>query len=141
MDALAHAIRLLGGLKEQLEALRPALAEAAQKPYDAWEQDEEGMDPELGAGGICQDVAAELCDAIGQAGIDCYTQHAEIGEQHVWAVAYDEATQEAYLVDIPFCVYESGGGYNWTKLPDVVFEPSDIVIESLDFEDAMAGLE
>jgi len=30
-------------------------------------------------------------------------------------------------VDIPPYTYETGGGYNWKKIPDVTFDASDIV--------------
>ena len=34
---------------EELEALVPLFTATAQQEYDAWEQDEEGVDAELGA--------------------------------------------------------------------------------------------
>jgi hypothetical protein len=37
-----------------------------------------------------------------------------------------------YLIDIPYEVYETGGGYTWKKIPDVEFSKSDIVIRKLD---------
>ena len=38
---------------------------------------------------------------------------------------------EQYIVDIPYGYYERGGGYSWTKIPDVVFQPDFVVIERL----------
>ena len=123
-------------LLSRIEPLRPQLAAAAQAVYDPWDQsDEDSGDPELGFGGLCQDIADALSGVLNDAGIDAYTQHAEIGDQHVWAVAYDPATREAVYVDIPPSVYETGSGYVWSKIPDVVFEPDHIVLEPLDYED------
>ncbi len=110
-----------------LEPLRAKLARAAQEVYDAWQQDEEGVDEELGVGGICQDVAAAHCDVLGAAGFDCYTMDNNgMGEQHVWAIV--QVKEGVYGVDIPPGVYETGGGYTWRKRPDVVFRPDHIEI-------------
>ena len=109
---------------KQLVPLLPQLAQAAQKAYDPWDQDEEGEDVELGSGGICQDIAGEMADVLSGAGIDATTISAQVGEQHVWVVAkFKEGVVE---VDIPPGVYETGGGYTWRKIPDVVFTPRDI---------------
>ena len=53
-----------------------------------------------------------------------------MGGQHVWAIAYND--QEAYEVDISPNVYETGGGYNWKKIPGVVFNQSHIFISKVD---------
>ena len=42
----------LGPLGQQLKALRPAFAKAAQEVVDGWEQDAEGFCEEYGAGGV-----------------------------------------------------------------------------------------
>ena len=34
-------------------------------------------------------------------------------------------------VDIPHGLYETGGGYNWKKIPDVKFEANDIIIDGI----------
>ena len=40
-------------LLAKVNALRPQLAAAAQRVVDAWEQDEDGLDCDLGGGGPC----------------------------------------------------------------------------------------
>jgi len=120
--------------KLELEELRPEFAKAAQKSYNCWHQDEEGMDVELGSGGICQDIASNICGVLVKWRIDCFEQHAETDEQHVWAVAYDEMKEEAYEIDIHPSAYETGGGYDWKKIPDVVFDGDDIFIGRYDYK-------
>jgi hypothetical protein len=111
-----------------VKSLLLKMAAAAQETYDDWDQDEDGMNDELGAGGICQDVADAIGDVLNSAGIDVKVLDGNgIGEQHVWlAVKLKEGVFE---VDIPPGVYETGGGYSWKKIPGVKFKPSDIVIE------------
>jgi hypothetical protein len=107
------------------------MAAAAQRAYDAWEQDEEGMDEELGGGGICQEIAAGIADVLVSSGIDAeIVDSGGMGEQHVWTIAYDN--DEAFDVDIPYHSYETGGGYSWGKMPGVVFDEDSIVISPLD---------
>jgi hypothetical protein len=110
-----------------LDHLKPQLAAAAQKVYDAWNQDPNGDDAELGVGGLCQDVAYGMASVLGDAGIECTTVSAEIGEQHVWVVARTPSG-DVYDVDINPYRYETGGGYAWRKTPDVVFTPDDVEI-------------
>lgn len=113
-------------MRERLGDAEPLFAAAAQRVYAAWEQDEEGFDEEYGGGGICQDIADAIAGVIVDLSFDVEIMDAQVGEQHVWAVALSET--EAWHVDIHPGVYETGGGYNWQKIPDVVFEPSDIII-------------
>jgi hypothetical protein len=115
-----------GFRNEHLEGLRAALAEAAQRVYDAWEQDAEGQDPELGAGGICHLIADAFCAVMSTAEIQAASVSASCGDQHVWAIA--KTSEGVFEIDIPPSVYESGSGYVWRKRPGVRFEPSDIVI-------------
>ncbi len=106
--------------------LRPTLIKLIQQEYNEWEQ---GEDDELGGGGICQNFAQIIADGLNDAGIEATTMSAAVGEQHVFAVA--QASDGVFEVDIPFCIYERGGGYSWEKIPDVVFQPDDIVINQL----------
>jgi hypothetical protein len=116
---------------EQLESLRPEFARAAQKVYDEWQQDAQGYAEGYGAGGICHDIASAFVDVLGRHGIDGTSFNFTIGENHVTAVA--DIVGDAWRVDILPGVYEDGGGYTWRKLPDVVFDPSDILIESMGY--------
>ncbi len=105
-------------------------ASIAQKVYDEWDQsDEEGGDPELGFGGICQDIAEGISGKLNEMGVDATTVSATIGDQHVWVVA--KLNDGVYSIDIPPGVYESGGGYNWQKLPGVQFSKDHIVVDRL----------
>jgi hypothetical protein len=127
-------------LTRRIEAVRPALARAAQNEYDQWDQDEEGLDEVCGAGGICDRIA----DAFGYVlnrlpGVDVMTGGQD-GDDHAYIVAYTDT--EAVSVDIPPGVYETGGGYTWKKRPGVRFSPSDVVIEVLgrrDIDDRYAS--
>lgn len=120
--------------KAKLISLIPLFCKAAQKVYDSWEQDVDGNDLELGSGGICQDIADQFTTVLSSNGINCGIASAEIGEQHVWTVAWehDEKINDeynAYSIDIYPSTYETGGGYNWKKIPGVIFDQNDIIIE------------
>jgi len=122
-------------LLKQLKNLKPEFAKAAQRVYEQWEQDEDGVDPELGAGGICQDVADAMADVVLEYGVGDVeiVDNNGVGEQHVWIVVYNE-TGEAYHVDIPPSVYEIGSGYKWRKNIDVEIKAEDVSIwEAEDF--------
>lgn len=122
------------GLEEKLNLLKNQFVIGAQKSYDEWQQDDEGYDEMLGHGGICQEIADEICDVCNRNDIDCITQDAQVGEQHVWAVAYDDNKKEAFEIDISPYVYESGSGYNWKKIPNVKFDVNDIHISEVDYD-------
>jgi len=121
------------GLQDGLEALRPALAEAAQKIVDAWEQDEEGLDLELGAGGVCDQVAQAMIDVIYEhlEGVEA-TCGAPEGEDHEWVVVTDG--KEAFVVDIHPTVYETGAGYSWQKILGAEIRADDVAIDALDMD-------
>lgn len=123
----------MGNLKSKIEALRPALADAAQQVVDSWEQDEYGMDEMLGSGGVCDQVAMSLIDII-QSNLDVDAVcGAPEGEDHEWVVVSDG--QEACVVDIPPGVYEIGGGYSWTKIEGAEVGPGDVLVEEIPRED------
>ena len=91
---------------KQLNALVPELIRVSQAVYDSWAQDDDGMDVELGAGGICQDIASEICGVLSSNGFDCTTFSQPIGDQHVYTVV--KLKDGVYEVDIPPGVYETG---------------------------------
>jgi len=103
-----------------LKQLRPEMVQVAQHAYDAW--DEEERDTYAG-GGICHIIADAILDVLYQHNITATTQSSS-HEQHVYVVAQVE--EGVYMVDIHHSIYERGGGFSWTKVPDVVFEPDDI---------------
>lgn len=112
-----------------LNDLKSDIAIAAQKVYDDWEQNEEGYCDELGYGGICQDIADAICNVLINNNIECTPVPEEIGEQHVYTVA--KLDDGIYVVDISPYTYETGGGYCWKKIPDVIFDENDIIINKL----------
>lgn len=117
-------------LRTQLMSLRPQFALAAQKVYNEWNVvPGQEIDDDLGGGGICQDIA----DAIAQT-VDSNIPNVEthivdsqgVGEQHVWVCVCNE--ESCFDIDISPYIYERGGGYSWTKIPGVVFDPNMISI-------------
>ncbi len=106
----------------------PALLAAAQGVYDAWEQDENGEDPELGTGGICDRIAEALGGVLAEHGY-ATAEGTPQGDEHANVVA--SADGISWLVDIPAHLYERGAGYNWRKLPGVKFRPENLSIEKL----------
>ena len=114
----------------ELKALAPALAEAARRVHGEWEQDADGMDVELGAGGICQDVASAMAGVLGEGGFEQVLQvHAGCGENHVFLVALLE--DGVYEVDIPPSVYETGSGYVWRKREDARFDADCVAVSRI----------
>lgn len=118
----------------QLRGSAHELAAAAKRVYDGWDQ-VDGMDEELGAGGICQDVAGAMAEVLSAKGFDVITVHASVGENHVYLVTLTE--DGVFSVDIPPSVYEIGSGYVWEKRSDARFEPD--VVEFMRLEDVMTA--
>lgn len=109
-----------------VEQLAPAFATAAQGIYDAWSQDKDGMDEELGAGGICDQIADAMVAAISEhlggqvratTGLCNDVQHVNV------IIALREGVFE---IDIPYSVYERGAAFRWQKIPGVVFTGDDV---------------
>jgi hypothetical protein len=100
-----------------------------QDVYSNWKQDENGIDVMLGSGGICQDIAEKICSVLIENDIECTTVSQEIDEQHVYTVA--KMDDGVYIIDVSPYTYETGGGYNWKKIPNVIFEESDIIIKRI----------
>jgi|19_taG_2_1085344.scaffolds.fasta_scaffold00118_2 hypothetical protein len=109
-------------LATRLTQLRPALAAAAQQVYNNWCGED---DPEIGAGGICDQITMEMSTILSTEGIDI-TEGGHDGDDHSYLIAYDD--ESSYSIDIPANYYESGGGYSWTKLPEVQFTPDMVQI-------------
>lgn len=124
-----------GPLYSELLQLRPAMTAAAQKAYDEWQQDEQGVDEELGCGGICEQVAEAIGDIVASNVGDAELQEGgQEGDDHAWVIA--ARGPEAYGVDIPPNVYESGGGYKWKKKPGIVFKPEDVAIFAVELPES-----
>jgi hypothetical protein len=52
------------GLLQSLLALRPQMAQAAQDVYNSWEQDADGLDVDVGGGGICDEISQAMSSVI-----------------------------------------------------------------------------
>jgi hypothetical protein len=127
-DQQSHA-----GLRNELEFLRPDIVKAAQEVLDAWQVDEQGFDEEFGAGGACDAIAIAISDLVANLdGIDII-QAGQDGDDHAWIIA--RRGDHAFEIDIPPYVYETGGGYNWKKKPNVQIQPSDIIIHPVNVAD------
>jgi 2'-5' RNA ligase/GNAT superfamily N-acetyltransferase len=122
-------------LKQALMLCRPNIARKAQEIYDAWTQDEEGMDEEFGGGGICDEIAEAIMDVVANVAFEVggdVTEGGQPGDDHAWVVAYTQ--NEVYGVDIPHAVYETGGGYSWKKVPGVQFTADDVEVFPLNVD-------
>jgi hypothetical protein len=117
------SVKILGSMKT-------ALAAAAQKVYDAWEQDAEGHDDEYGGGGICHDIAEDMAEVLNHAGVEAVTVSQSVGEVHVFVVA--KFREGVYSIDIPPSLYERGHAYTWKKVAGVRFGAEDISVDLLD---------
>lgn len=123
------------GLRESIEALRPELARAAQKVVDSWEQDEEGMDDEFGEGGVCDFVARAMSAVlVNIEGVEL-TDGGQDGDDHAFVIVYDD--KDAFAVDIPPGVYETGGGYSWKKIDGAVVRPNDVLVHEIKRSDVV----
>ena len=119
----------LKSLKD-IEPLRPLIAKAAQKVYDAWDQSIPDHDDYAG-GGICDDIAEAIVGILDHYGIEAISINSEgVGENHTWVVA--KVREGVAEVDIPPHVYEDGSGYSWQKKPDIVFKPEHVVMGIID---------
>jgi hypothetical protein len=114
-----------------IAAWKPQMCQFAQQIYNEWDQSDEDGDPELGFGGICDLIAEKICDVLGTAGIYCVSHNwGDSGDNHTSVIA--NLADGVFEVDIPYHVYETGGGYTWKKIPDVVFDPRDVVISQIE---------
>lgn len=128
-------------LKQHICTLKPALIRAAQERYDNWDQDDDGFSELLGYGGICDEIAEAMCGVLVSEGIDSVIADAQVGEYHVWVIAYDDTTKEAYDVDIFPAIYETGHLYVWKKVTDVQLIPENVIISVAEYETVRIILE
>ena len=129
---LAHKQDFLSNLK----SLTSEFVEAAQKIYDDWD---EHPDVYFG-GGICHLIADAFVEIISNQ-FPQYTASTFTRDdiQHVETIVYnidpdslydedidEEADIETVMIDLSPYIYENGGGFSWTKIPDVEFDNNDI---------------
>ena len=116
----------------KLESIRPQLAKAAQDVIDNWQQDEEGYCEVYGGGGPCDDVAQAMWEVVDQAGLVAH-EGGHDGDDHAWLIVTDTNNLNPHHLDIPHGLYESGGGYSWTKHDDVQIGPEDVLIHAINW--------
>ncbi len=109
-----------------IKAARWEMAKAAQKVYDDWDESDEDT---YAGGGICHFIAEELVGVLDHHGIECQTV-SSTSEVHVYAVA--KVSDGVFVVDIPYDIYETGGGYSWKKRPDIRFAANDVTVSRVD---------
>ena len=106
------------------------LADLAQAIYNTWDASNETYgDFEVGFGGICHLIAEKIVDYLYSIGIPASTVSSD-AEVHVYAVA--QAQEGVFVIDIPPYSYETGGGYSWKKIPDIIFDEDYIVVNKID---------
>lgn len=110
----------------QLKAMDRRIADIGQSVYDEW--DEENTEVFAG-GGICHLIAEEVYTMLYKDGFECSVMSSS-HEQHVFVVA--QVKEGIYMVDIPWSVYERGGGFTWYKLKNITFHPNDVVFYCVD---------
>jgi len=126
-------------LEKQLNTLKPKFAQAAQSIYDEWDADTDPDvgDWEVGFGGICHLIADKMADALNNNenmwASSNSTEYA--GSPHVNIIVFNNDNTEGYIVDIDPFRYETGGGYQWKKIPDVEFDANDVDIHHIDPKD------
>ena len=120
-------------LLDRLSDLRPSIIKIAQTIYDDWNQEDgDDMGGGYGTDGICDAISIGIGDILAENDIET-TDGGHEGDDHAHVIAYDD--QSAYIVNIPSYVYESGAGYNWTKLDGVHFGPDDVEISTTEMPD------
>jgi len=119
----------LNSVKDITDVVKDEMVKVAQEQYDGWQQDEHGENIELGRGGICHLIADDLIGVLYKHKIDNVQSVCSSYEQHVYIVG--QFKEGIYEIDIPYDIYETGGGFTWKKRPDVTFSREDIVIRRL----------
>ena len=130
---LAHKQDFLSNL----ESLTSEFVEAAQKIYDDWD---EHPDVYFG-GGICHLIADAFVEIVYKH-YPHYTASTFTRDdiQHVETIVYNidsdslnddddvdvKTDIETVMIDLSPYIYENGGGFSWTKIPDVEFDNNDI---------------
>jgi hypothetical protein len=115
-----------GQLKRELNRLKGQFARAAQSVVRDWDADY------YGGGGACDEIANEMSGIAAMKLHDVDVESHGYND-HAWIVVWNE--HEAWAVDIPASVYETGGGYNWTVHTDARITPGDVHIYRVNLKD------
>lgn len=117
--------------EENIKPHKDELSSLAQEVYEEWDQsDEEYGDPELGMGGICDEIADRMSNYLQEQGFETFTNYNEY-DSHTSTYAYDPGSKTLLKIDIPPQVYEEGTGYNWKKRPDVRMTAQDVTVDDM----------
>lgn len=124
-----------------LNSILPNLAKAAEIEYNNWNQNEEGIDEELGGGGICDRIADSLSSTFEKlkpsnlVDWESFTMYKE-NECHTDMYIVNHKQRKIYEVGLPPYHYESGGGYTWKKKKEHTINPNSFHITDtyLDYE-------
>lgn len=115
----------------EVQAAAALLIGAAQAVLDDWVQDEDGLDPELGAGGACQDIASAMAGALAEIGVEEVVEvYTELDGGHVFLVA--NLADGVFRVDVPPGIYEMGAGYVWRKRDGILLLPENLILERVE---------
>lgn len=106
----------------------PQLVNLAQEEYDGWSQDENGYDELVGNGGICHLIAEQIANHLSNKDFPITTHSLDTEVHVICLIALQDGV---YKIDVPHRLYERGGGYNWTKINNVVFDESSIFISRI----------
>ena len=133
-----YKLAIENNLENQLKELKPLLAAKAQEIYDEWDEDD--IDTYAG-GGICHFIADGFVGILNEKFPDLVSfTISDSYEVHVYSAIADITEEElenedseidgayVYNVDIHHSVYETGGGYSWSKKPNIEFSPNDVSI-------------
>lgn len=121
--------------EQNLKSLTSQFVSAAQSIYDEWD---EHPDVYFG-GGICHLIADAFVSIVDR-NFPNYTASTFTRDdiQHVVAIIHDVEPDSLYdedeedrivdtvIIDLYPYTYERGGGFSWTKIPDVEFTDDDI---------------
>lgn len=112
-------------LLRKLESLKPLFIDSIQKEYNL-----------SASGGLCGIFADIICDIVEKyipEAICDYEYQGSLGESDGHTFAVIRVGNEAYSIDIPYCVYEQydHNGNNWNKLNNINFTINDIKINPI----------
>jgi hypothetical protein len=119
-------------VEKEIDSLAPLFVKAAQEEYDAWTQDENGIDDEFGGGGICDAIANQISTILAENGFET-AEGGQEGDDHAYVFTAKDG--HAFGVDIPPYIYETGAGYSWKKKEGVQFVPDHIEVYPVKYED------
>ena len=119
----------------KLKSLKSTFVAKAQEIYDDWDEDLEVY----AGGGICHLIADGFVEILNQNFPDKTSfTISDPNEVHVYAAIIDANMEEIddendevydiYYIDIHHSTYETGAGYNWKKIPNVIFGTDDLSI-------------